>query len=144
MKRSDSDVEAWDDLEEEEGASELQREWDSRRSRFFVHGYREGLEQGKEDALQQGFDEGFALGSRSGFHVGFAQGVYDALIGMQKQGVHHLSEKEKEFIAVMEELPPSDQLHKQILETGDVTVSAFEGRDFTTSCLQSQYLTFLL
>lgn len=51
-----------DPWEEDDGAtttdSSLQREWESRRAEFHTSGYREGLEEGKQQAVQDGFNKG--------------------------------------------------------------------------------------
>ncbi|KAL3156048.1 hypothetical protein ABBQ32_013036 [Trebouxia sp. C0010 RCD-2024] len=58
---------------------ELAREWDLRREQHYNSGYREGLDQGKEETLQQGFDSGFAQGCAAGYEWGLLQGATSTL-----------------------------------------------------------------
>lgn len=122
--RLQDEGDGWEDAGSADETSDLQREWKTRRDRFYVHGFREGLDEGKEQTLQRGFNEGFSTGSRTGFRLGFSQGVYEALVKLDEAGLHKLTEKEKEYIGAIDNLPPSRVSHKEVLATGDVKVSA--------------------
>lgn len=122
--RLQDEGDGWEDAGSADETSDLQREWKTRRDRFYVHGFREGLDEGKEQTLQRGFNDGFSTGSRAGFRLGFSQGVYEALVKLDEAGLHKLTEKEKEYIGAIDNLPPSRVSHKEVLATGDVKVSA--------------------
>ncbi|XP_075265024.1 uncharacterized protein LOC142357260 [Convolutriloba macropyga] len=74
-----------DDIHDEHGedfgpnAADLARDWETRRSRFWNDGYREGLEEGKVKFIKDGFFSGFAEGTDLGFRLGAARGMMQVL-----------------------------------------------------------------
>ncbi|KAK1393590.1 Essential protein Yae1, N-terminal [Heracleum sosnowskyi] len=70
---SDSDV---------ENASDLDREWQSRRDQFHTIGYRDGLIAGKEASAQEGFNTGFSESVFVGYKWGLVRGVTSALASL--------------------------------------------------------------
>lgn len=78
MARSDMSDD-WGDDNSPCQRDELAREWDLRREQHYNSGYREGLDQGKEETLQQGFDSGFAQGCAAGYEWGLLQGATSTL-----------------------------------------------------------------
>jgi flagellar biosynthesis/type III secretory pathway protein FliH len=64
-----------DDCEDDSEFTELdseirQRDWDSMRRNHRTDGFREALDEGKEETLQQGFDAGFKNGAAEGRAAG--------------------------------------------------------------------------
>lgn len=83
---------------------ELAREWDLRREQHYNSGYREGLDQGKEETLQQGFDSGFAQGCAAGYEWGLLQGATSTLRVFAGQ-IHGLDTQKAASVAKSLDLP---------------------------------------
>ncbi|KAK4767806.1 hypothetical protein SAY87_002947 [Trapa incisa] len=70
----------WDDSEDRlDSSTDLEREWQRRRDRFFTIGYRDGLIAGKEASAQEGFNLGYKFSVPVGYNWGIVRGVTSAL-----------------------------------------------------------------
>ncbi|KAG0221578.1 hypothetical protein B0O80DRAFT_446392 [Mortierella sp. GBAus27b] len=80
-----SDDDGSDDIwDESDGVSYdraiAEREWTRLHETFGNTGYREGIEEGKEETLQQGFDRGWAEGVQYGHDLGRLRGLISPLV----------------------------------------------------------------
>ncbi|KAK9917843.1 hypothetical protein WJX75_008825 [Coccomyxa subellipsoidea] len=77
------------EVEEDKKEQDLESEWESRRSKFYNVGYKDGLEEGKSATLQQGFDEGYRQSTAAGYSEGLKKGkqaTLDACTQLLKKG----------------------------------------------------------
>lgn len=89
---SDNDVEK---------ASDLDREWQSRRDQFHTIGYRDGLIAGKNASAQEGFNTGFSESVFVGYKLGLVRGVTSALASLpdaMRKMLVESKEKRNEFL----------------------------------------------
>lgn len=91
--------------EELDKSSDLDREWEKRRTEFYTRGYRDGIIKGKEDAAQEGFNVGYKESVLFGYKWGVVRGVTSALaclpVGLKEKLVE-TQEKRNTFQSLYE------------------------------------------
>lgn len=99
LSNDDDDGSLWDDSEEHNIQSDLDREWQKRHDQFHTIGYRDGLTAGKEASAQEGFNIGFKDSILVGYRWGLIRGVTSALAclpdGLRDKIVESKEERDK-------------------------------------------------
>ncbi|CAI9109776.1 OLC1v1009672C1 [Oldenlandia corymbosa var. corymbosa] len=94
-----------DDLWDDDGGDDMERQWQRRQQEFHRLGYREGLMAGKEAAAQEGFNLGFKESVFAGQSWGLVRGVTSALARLPddlKQKLVETEEKRRRFQSLHE------------------------------------------